>query len=44
MMTENGYLQCTEDSNYKIPGIKSISYGLESNRYLGPKILKLIHD
>ena len=41
---KNGYLQCTKDSDYKIPDIKAISNGLESDRYLGPKILKLIPD
>ena len=28
----------------EIPGTKTVSYGLESIRYLGPKIWKLIPD
>ena len=40
----NGSLQCTKRSNYEIPSTKTVSYGLESIRYLGPKIWKLIPD
>ena len=30
--------------NYEIPGTKTVLHGLESIRYLGPKIWKLIPD
>ena len=30
--------------NYEIPGTKTVSYGVEPIRYLGPKICKLISD
>jgi hypothetical protein len=40
----SGNLQCTKRSNYEIPSTKTVSYGLESIRYLGPKIWKLIPD
>ena len=41
---DNGNLQCTNKSIYEIQGIKTVSYGLESIRYLVPKIWKLIPD
>ena len=41
---DSGSFQCTKRSNYKIPSTKTVSYGLESIRYLGPKIWKLIPD
>ena len=31
-------------SNFNLPGIKTVSYGFESIRYLGPKIWKLVPD
>ena len=34
----NGSLKCTKKSNFKLPSIKTVSCGLESIRYLGPKI------
>lgn len=37
-----GNLQCTKRSKYEIPSTKTVSYGLESIIYLGPKIWKLI--
>ena len=40
----SGSLQCTKRSNYEIPSTKTVSYGLESIRYLGPKIWKLVPD
>ena len=39
---DNGNLHCTKKSNYEILYTKNASYGLESIRYLGPKIWKLI--
>ena len=41
---ESGSSRCTKKCNYEIPGTKTVSYGLESIRYLGPKIWKLIPD
>ena len=38
---DNSNFQCTNKINYEIPGIKTVSYGLESIRYLGPKIDEL---
>ena len=32
------------DEIYEIPSTKTVSYGLDSIRYLGPKIWKLIHN
>ena len=40
----SGSFRCTKKSNYEIPGTKTTSYGLESIRYLGLKIWKLITD
>ena len=40
----SGSFRCITKSNYEIPITKTISYGLESIRYLGPKIWKLIPD
>ena len=40
----NWNLKCTKKSNFELPAIKTISYGLESIRYLGPKIWKLVPD
>ena len=39
---DSGSFQCTNRSNYEIP--RTVFYGLESIRYLGPKIWKLIPD
>ena len=41
---DSGSFQCTKRSNYEVPSTKTVSYGLESIRYLGPKIWKLIPD
>ena len=41
---ENGCTKCSEKSNFKIPETRSVSYGLESFRYLGPKIWMLVPD
>ena len=41
---DSGSFQCTKRSNYEIPSTKTVSYGLESIRYLGPKIWKQILD
>ena len=35
---------CIKKCNYEIPSTKTVSYGLESIRYLSPKIWKLIPD
>ena len=35
---DNGNFQCIKKSNSEIPGIKTVSYGLDTIRYLGPKI------
>ena len=39
---DSGSFQCTKKSNYEVPSTKKVSYGLESIRYLVPKIWKLI--
>ena len=36
--------KCTKRSNHEIPNTKTVSYGLESIIYVGPKIWKLITD
>ena len=41
---DSGSFQCTKRSIYEIPSTKTVSYGLASIRYLGPKIKKLIPD
>ena len=41
---ENGSSRCTKKGIYEIPGTKTLSYGLESIRYLGPKMWMLISD
>ena len=35
---DSGSFQCTKRSNYEIPNTKTVSYGLESIKYIGPKI------
>ena len=35
---DNGNYSCFKKSNYELPAVKTVSYGLESIRYLGPKI------
>ena len=35
---ESGSSRCTKKCNYGIPSTKTVSYGLESIRYLGPNI------
>ena len=40
----NRDLKCNKQSNFELPAVKTVSYGLESIRYLGPKILKLGPD
>ena len=40
----NGDLKCTKKPNFMLPEIKTVSYRLEPNRYLGPKIWKLLPD
>ena len=40
----NSGVQYNDKSNYKIPETKTVSFGLESIRYLGPKIWMLIPD
>ena len=41
---DSGTFRCSKKSNYEISITKTISYGLESIRYLGRKIWKLIPD
>ena len=41
---DNGNYNCSKNQNYKLSAIKTVSYGLEFIRYLGPKILKLVPD
>ena len=41
---DKGSYSCFKKSNYKLPAVKTVSYGLESIRYLGPKIWKLVPD
>ena len=36
--------ECSKKSNYEIGQVKTTTYGLESIRYLGPKIWKLVPD
>ena len=40
----NGGVKYNEKSNYMIPETKTVSFGLESIRYLGPKIWMLVPD
>ena len=40
----SGSFRYTKIFIYEIPSTKTISYGLESIRYLDPKILKLMPD
>ena len=35
---------CNTESNCEVPSTETVSYGLESIEYIGPHILKLIHD
>ena len=39
-----GSYRCFKKSNYKLPAVKTVFYGLESIRYVGTKILKLVPD
>ena len=41
---EDGCCQCTSKSNFRIPETKTVSFGIESIRYLGPKIWMLVPD
>ena len=43
-LDEIGSSRCTKACNYDIPGTKTISYRLESIRYLDLKIWNLISD
>ena len=38
---KKGDFKCTRKSNFEFPPIQTVSYGLESIRYLSPKIWKL---
>lgn len=40
----NGKCESDKKLNYKVPAIKTVSYGNESFRYLGPKIWNLVPD
>ena len=40
----NGKCESDKKLNYKLPAIKTVSYGNESFRYLGPKIWNLVPD
>ena len=41
---DDGNYRCLKKSNFNLPAIKTVSYGFESIRYLGPKIWKLVPD
>ena len=40
----NGVCESDKKLNYKVPAIKTVSFGYESFRYLGPKIWSLVPD
>ena len=35
---DDGNYRCLKKSNFNLPAIKTLSYGFESIRYLGPRI------
>ena len=41
---DSGSFYCIKKSNYEIPSTKTVTHGLESIRYPGPKVWKLIPD